>query len=530
MSRGTRRRTGAVGLLLFGGLAGGVWLASSPPPSLEEQPARAVSPAEPEPSLRAEEWLATMGYWMPYEEELQPPMPWKVERDADGNPIPPPPISGMILTEEDPLSTFSVDVDTASYAMARRDLDEGRLPAPRFVRVEEFLNAVDYDYAQPQGEAPFSVSMEAAPSPWVSGRHVLRIGLQGRALPQAERRPARLTFLVDASGSMADPDKLPLAQRALRDLVPNLDEEDTVSIVSYAGKTEVILAPTPASRTEEIFAAIDALSAWGRTDMGAGLELAYHMAAGGYVDGAENRVIILSDGDANIGATSSEELLEKIGGDITLSVVGFGTGDYRDTLMEQLADKGDGSYFYVDSFMEARRVFGINLAGTIQTIARDVKIQVAFDPAAVSAYRLIGYENRALADVDFRDDEADAGEIGSGHQVTALYELILREGYDEQDALATVRLRAKPPGPDAPAREWRTIFSGSHIKATVADTSASFRLALGAATFAEKLRLSPHVEEISYVQILALLRGIETAELKELIQEAESLSSTVARR
>ena len=454
----------------------------------------------------------------------------------------------MTLSAQDTLSTFSIDVDTASYAIARGALRGGQLPTAAGVRVEEFVNALDYDYVGPKNGAPFAVNMEAAPSPLQPGHHVLRVGVQGQKVAASERKPARLTFLVDVSGSMSSSGRLDLAQQSLKGLVANLGPEDSVALVTYAGSTAVVLPPTPVTERAAITAAIDGLRAGGSTAMGAGIDLAYQAADQAFVRGAENRVVILSDGDANVGQTSHEQLLSTIRGyasrGITLSTVGFGRGNYQDVMMEQLADKGDGNYHYIDTAAEGRRVFGEKLAGTIHTIARDVKIQVAFDPKAVIAYRLIGYENRDIADRDFRNDKVDAGEIGSGHQVTALYDVVLTDAAARGDSerLATVRLRAKPAGPDAPAAEWETQFAPRLLKRELADTSASFRLALGQATFAELLRGSPYVEEQTYAAAWVLVADAQrdgyrddprVSELLGLIERAGALTGeemSVARR
>jgi Ca-activated chloride channel homolog len=454
----------------------------------------------------------------------------------------------MTLAAKDNHSTFSIDVDTASYAIARSSLSGGHLPTANGVRVEEFVNAMDYSYVGPKNGAPFAVNMEAAPSPLQPGHHVLRVGVQGQKVAASDRKPVRLTFLVDVSGSMSANGRLDLAQQSLKGLVDNLGPEDSVALVTYAGSTAVVLHPTPVSERAVIHAAIDQLRAGGSTAMGAGIDLAYTAASQAYVPGAENRVVILSDGDANVGQTSHEQLLATIqrhaSRGITLSTVGFGRGNYQDVMMEQLADKGDGNYSYIDTIAEGKRVFGEKLAGTIHTIARDVKIQVDFDPTAVMAYRLIGYENRDIADKDFRNDKVDAGEIGSGHQVTALYDVVLSDAAAKGDSkrLATVRLRAKPAGPDAPAAEWETEFAPRLLKAELADTSASFRLALGSATFAELLRGSPYVEEQTYAAAWVLVADAKrdgypndprVTELLGLIEAAGRLTGeamTVARR
>ncbi|MEL6344320.1 MAG: VWA domain-containing protein [Myxococcota bacterium] len=443
-------------------------------------------------------------------------------------------VNEVTLTETDHLSTFSIDVDTASYTITRSKLNSNQLPPESAVRVEEFVNYFDYAYGAPSwgGDAPFSVNMEAAPSPWTPNRHILRVGIQGKELREADRKPARLTFLVDVSGSMSARNKLPLAQQAMKELVENLGPQDSVAIATYAGRTARILAPTAATEQTAINHAIDMLRSGGGTNMDSGIQLAYDMASDAFVDGAENRVIILSDGDANVGSTSHTELLRTISQyakrGITLSTIGFGRGNYKDTLMEQLANDGDGNYFYIDTYQEAQKVFNDDLSGTIQTIARDVKIQVDFNPETVMAYRLIGYENRDIADRDFRNDKVDAGEIGSGHQVTALYELVLREGAGRRQPLATVRLRAKPPGPDVAAEEWSTAFPAKDVRLEFADTTRSFRLAVGAATFAEKLRGSPHVGEITYAEIREMIKDTREPGLMTLIGRAADLSGESA--
>lgn len=443
-------------------------------------------------------------------------------------------INDMTLSESDRYSTFSIDVDTASYTIARRKLQEGSLPPAAAVRVEEFVNYFPYDYAGPgaeSGSAPFAVHMEAAPNPFDTSHHLLRIGVQGKDLESAGRKPMHLTFLVDTSGSMASADKIGLAKQSLTYLVGNLQSEDTVSIVTYAGSTQVILKPTPLTRKSTILDAIQTLSTGGGTAMGSGMEMAYQMASESAVEGAENRVIVLSDGDANIGRTSHDEILRTVTQyaeeGITLSTIGFGMGNYKDTMMEQLANKGDGNYYYIDSFEESKKVFGKDLAGTLQVIAKDVKIQVEMNPDAVLAWRLVGYENRDIADEDFRNDRVDAGEVGAGHSVTALYDVVLKDGYHAE--LATVRLRAKKPGADSAAKEWTTTLQSSAVRKDFASASKDFRIAYTAATFAELLRGSPYTAEITYAQLYELgskaNRGkAEDQELLTLIKKAGALS------
>jgi Ca-activated chloride channel family protein len=441
-------------------------------------------------------------------------------------------VGEMFLVENDALSTFSVDVDTASYAISRRKLNSGGLPPQASVRVEEFVNAFDYSYAPPRDGRPFSVQMEALANPEVGNHHILRVGVQGRELV-GERKPVHLTFLVDVSGSMSSPDKLGLAKRALHELVDNLGVEDTVALATYAGTERIVLEPTYTTQKKTIHDAIEGLRNGGGTSMGSGMELAYRMASEMYLHGAENRVIVLSDGDANIGRTSHDEILSTIEHyaeeGITLTTVGLGMGNYKDTMMEQLANKGDGNYFYIDSFKEAQKVFGQDLSGTIQTIAKDVKIQVEFDPDAVHAYRLIGYENRDIADEDFRNDQVDAGEVGSGHQVTALYDVVLKDDAGPKDTIATVRLRAKNPGPDRPAKEYTWAVPVGEIHGVFADASRDSRSAWAVATFAEKLRGSPHAAEIAYTDIYRYAAGAtdgsdDHRELLQLIDRAAQLS------
>ncbi len=443
-------------------------------------------------------------------------------------------VNPMTLSTRDRLSTFSIDVDTASYSIARRKLQSGQLPPTSSVRVEEFVNAQDYGYTAPTGDAPFAVYLEAAPNPFQDGRHVLRVGVKGAEIDSDDRAPVHLTFLVDVSGSMSSHDKLGLAKRSLHELVENLQPQDTVALATYAGHVARVLDPMPvtSSNSRTIHRAIDRLESGGGTGMSSGVDLAYELASSSFVKGEENRVIVLSDGDANIGPSSHTEILRQIKGyserGITLSTIGFGMGNYKDVMMEQLANNGDGNYFYIDSMAEAQEVFGEDLSGTLQVIAKDVKIQVEFNPEAVYSYRLIGYENRDIADRDFRNDRVDAGEIGAGHTVTALYDVVLADGGEAE--LATVRLRNKQPGADSPAVEWSTPFPSELLHSGYATAGSDLRLAYGAATFAELLRGSPYGAEVTYSQLYELVadasrRGhAEDAELLALIATAGQLS------
>lgn len=334
-----------------------------------------------------------------------------------------------VSPKDQPLSTFSIDVDTASYANVRRFLDADRLPPRDAVRIEELVNYFRYDYPQPEGDVPFSVTVDAAECPWNRGHRLVRIGLQGRTIDHGDRPAGNLVFLIDVSGSMQAANKLPLVQQALSMLVGELSESDRVAIVTYAGNAGLVLPPTTGDQKQTIRAAIDSLAAGGSTHGSAGIALAYEQAQEHFVEGGANRVILATDGDLNVGVTSTTALTdlikEKATGGVFLTVLGFGEGNLQDGKMEALADNGNGIYAYIDGVREARKVLVEQLTGSTVTIAKDVKIQVEFNPAQVASYRLLGYENRALAARDFRDDTKDAGEIGAGHSVTALYEIAL---------------------------------------------------------------------------------------------------------
>ncbi|MCB9780750.1 MAG: von Willebrand factor type A domain-containing protein [Alphaproteobacteria bacterium] len=459
-------------------------------------------------------------------------------------------VNPYTLVEDDAQSTFSIDVDTASFTVARKKLEAGVLPPQEAIRVEEFVNWLDYDYAAPAADSsvPFAVHMDAMPDPFRPGRHIMRVGVQGKEVSRDERPPLHLTFLVDVSGSMSSPDKLPLAKQSLHMLVDSLREDDTIALATYAGRTAKILDPTSAADKGRIHAAIEALNSGGGTAMSSGLDLAYGMAWDSFEAGHENRVIVLSDGDANIGRTSFDEMLSQIKGyadrGVTMTTIGLGMGNYKDTLMEQLSNKGDGNNFYIDSQDAAQRIFVDELGGTLVTIARDVKIQVEFNDDAVHAYRLIGYENRDIADADFRNDKVDAGEVGAGHDVTALYEVILKDGYTRD--LATVRLRWEQPGADVDqggqAATERSFKFRDRALAERSDMAArDLRMAYTSATFAEILRNSPGAQELSLDALIAFgktsaRRGEDDdQELIGLMQTARDLgagtaSATLSRR
>jgi Ca-activated chloride channel family protein len=336
--------------------------------------------------------------------------------------------NGIRRVDEHPLSTFSIDVDTASYANVRRFLTEGSLPPADAVRIEELINYFTFDYPQPRGPEPFSITTELAESPWNPRYRLALIGIKGRDVDDDHPKARNLVFLLDVSGSMATPDKLPLVRDAMRMLVDELTPQDRVAIVTYAGYSGVALPSTPGNRKDVIHRAISRLEANGSTNGGAGIQLAYQQARENFIRGGINRVILTTDGDFNVGVTSQDALVRLIETEresgVFLSVLGVGTGNLKDSTMEKLADKGNGNYSYLDSLQEARRVLVRQASSTLETIAKDVKIQIEFNPRAVSAYRLIGYDNRMLRNRDFNDDRKDAGEIGAGHTVTALYEVV----------------------------------------------------------------------------------------------------------
>ena len=336
-------------------------------------------------------------------------------------------VSPVKLTAAEPVSTFAVDVDTGAYANARRFLTQGMMPPKDSVRTEEMINYFRYDYARPKDRSqPFSVTTDVAKTPWNEGTYLMRIGLRGYDIASDERPPANLVFLMDVSGSMNSPDKLPLVKTALAGLAGELSPQDKVSIVVYAGAAGMVLEPT--SDTAKIRRALDSLAAGGSTAGGAGIELAYRIAEDNFIKGGVNRVILATDGDFNVGVSDTKALIELIekkrDSGITLTTLGFGQGNYNEAMMEQIANKGNGNYAYIDTALEAKKVLGEEMQSTLFTIAKDVKIQVEFNPAVIAQYRLVGYENRALREEDFDNDLVDAGEIGAGHQVTAIYEVV----------------------------------------------------------------------------------------------------------
>ena len=452
----------------------------------------------------------------------------------------------------EPLSTFSVDVDTASYANVRRFLNSGRRPPKNAVRIEELINYFSYDDQAPTGDDPFAVSLEAATSPWHTDRLVVRIGLKARDIDRGERPAGNLVFLVDVSGSMSAANKLPLVKQSLKMLVRELSANDRISLVTYAGQAGLKLPPTSGDDKETILEAIDSLSSGGSTHGSAGIELAYEQAMENFVEGGANRVLLATDGDLNVGITSDDALesliRQKAKGGVFLTVLGFGEGNLQDATMERIADNGNGLYAYIDGLREARKVLVEQLTGSTITVAKDVKLQVEFNPATVANYRLIGYENRVMAAEDFRDDTKDAGEIGAGHSVTALYEIMPRGvapgrgaeplKYQQQaeppvltdtdgepsDDLLTVKLRWKQPeGSVSSLKEFPLADRGGVFE----NASEDLRFASAVASFGMLLRDSKESGVMTYKKVgriasdsLGVDPGGYRAEFTDLVRKA----------
>jgi Ca-activated chloride channel family protein len=465
----------------------------------------------------------------------------------------------FLAAGSNPLSTFSIDVDAASYSNVRRFLSQGLLPPKDAVRLEELVNYFPYRYPDRTGSAPFAVSTELAVCPWANDHRLVRIGLQSRRLASDKLPPSNLVFLIDVSGSMNEPEKLPLVQQAFRALVQELRPQDRVAIVVYAGAAGLVLPPTSGADKATILGAIDRLEAGGSTAGGAGIRLAYDVAKEHFDPEGNNRVILATDGDFNVGVSSDAEmvrLIEQRREDGTfLTVLGFGTGNLKDSKMEQMADKGNGHYAYIDSFREARKVFVQEFGGTLFTVAKDVKIQVEFNPARVQAYRLLGYENRMLQKEDFKDDRKDAGELGSGHSVTALYEVVpvgaravtmpddsltyqqtsLRPGGKHSGELMTVRLRYKDPGESTSRLLETAVADRADGRSDLAKASEDLRFQSAVAEFAMLLRNSEFKGTASWDQALALARGARGDDPQEyrgefigLVETAKALADSAA--
>jgi Ca-activated chloride channel family protein len=450
-------------------------------------------------------------------------------------------VNPFIATDEDPLSTFAVDVDAASYTVTRRYLELGHLPPADAVRVEEFVNFFPQAYPRFERE-DFRILIDGGPSPFGRGYELLRIGIKGREIAERDRKPAQLTFVIDVSGSMEREDRLELVKRALRLLVDQLRDDDRVGIVVFGTNARVLLEPAGLGEggagRQRILDAIELLRPEGSTNTEQGLRFGYEMARGAYRSGAINRIVLCADGVANQGHTGPESILAEVRTEadrgIHLTAIGFGMGNYNDVLMEQLADRGDGNYYYVDNLDEARRVLVEHLTGTLQTIAKDAKVQVEFDSTRVLRYRLLGFENRDVADRDFRNDKVDAGEIGAGHEVTALYEVKLAPRV-AQGTLATVRLRYARPeqeGAGAPqVREIEQRFEAAALSREFEDAAPRFRLDAAVAEFAEILRGSYWAKEGRLADVLAVARSAArslnddaTAEFVSLVEKAAALS------
>ncbi len=404
---------------------------------------RGVSAGEPAPyatmdrSMAANSVARAAGSPYDYEDETS-----DTERYAQINENP------FLEASKAPLSTFSIDVDTAAYSNVRRFIKDGQLPPKDAVRIEEMVNYFDYSYPQPLGDAPFSVTTETASCPWNGKHRLAMIGLQGKKVALDNTPPSNLVFLIDVSGSMNEPNKLPLVKQGLKMLVNQIKPNDRVALAVYAGSSGLVLPSTAGNQKQNILNAIDRLEAGGSTNGGAGIQLAYQAAAENFIQNGNNRVILATDGDFNVGLTNDNELVRLIEAKrksgIFLSVLGFGSGNLNDSMMEKLADKGNGNYAYIDTQDEARKALGEQVAGTLYTIAKDVKIQVEFNPAKVAGYRLLGYENRMLANRDFDDDRKDAGEIGAGHTVTAIYEIVPAGEKVENDGIELKYSKVQP--------------------------------------------------------------------------------------
>ncbi len=455
---------------------------------------------------------------------------------------------------ESPLSTFSIDVDTGAYSNVRRMLNAGRMPVQDAVRVEEMINYFSYDYPQPENQrVPFKVITEIGPTPWNKNTHLLHIGIKGYDIARDKLPPANLVFLVDVSGSMRSANKLELLKSSLRLLTKQLRKEDRISLAVYAGASGVVLEPTSGSEKGKIIRALEALKAGGSTNGAAGIRLAYDLAAEGFIKGGINRVLLATDGDFNVGTVNFEALKDlietkrKTG--VSLTTLGFGAGNYNDQLMEQLADTGNGNYAYIDTLNEAQKVLVDEMGSTLQTIAKDVKIQLEFNPAAVSEYRLVGYENRSLRREDFNNDKIDAGDIGAGHTVTAIYEITLagsgaeridplrygkakKQASNHVNELALLKLRYKAPDSDTSQLIEKPIYKIS-IQNKLKATSERFRFSAAVAGFGQLLRGGDYMQAFGYGEALDLARHARGADLfgyqgefLKLVNLARSLSST----
>ncbi|HPJ34713.1 MAG TPA: VWA domain-containing protein [Spirochaetota bacterium] len=430
--------------------------------------------------------------------------------------------------KENPLSTFSIDVDTASYSNVRRFINYNQLPPKDSVRIEEMINYFRYEYPQPQGEHPFSVTTEISEAPWNTNNRLLLIGIQGKSLDYKNLKPSNLVFLLDTSGSMNDPNKLPLLKKSLAILLDELSSKDRISIVAYAGSAGLVLPSTPATKKDKILDAFNSLRAGGSTAGGEGIELAYKIARENLIKEGNNRVILCTDGDFNVGQSSTSNLVrmieEKRKDDIYLTICGFGMGNYKDGRMEQISNAGNGNYFYVDNIKEAQKIFGREMRANMFTIAKDVKIQIEFNPLKVKGYRLIGYENRVMAKEDFDNDLKDAGELGAGHTVTAMYELIPAGSKEDAKTSGSLKYQETKIKPDAagkneimtlkmrykPIRENKSKL----IEKAVIDTDTAFsrttdnfRFASSVAGFGMLLRESKFKKDLTAKDVMRIAKA-----------------------
>lgn len=537
--------------------------AAPAPPALATSPSLPAPPPPPAPSVSAYAPAQTQSVTVtgssiasPYAMARRAPAPgFVVIAPPQADKFPDKEANATQLVAEQPVSTFSADVDTASYAFVRRHLTGGRLPPPQAVRVEEMVNYFPYRYAAPKARnQPFAVTTEVMPSPWKPGNQLLHVAVRGFDVEQAERPPLNLVLLIDVSGSMAGPDRLPLLQQGLRLFADGLRENDRVSIVTYANGTQVVLEPTLGRDKQKIVDALDGLRASGGTAGGDGLQRAYALAERHRDPKAVNRVILATDGDFNIGITDPKQLerfiADKRKSGVYLSVFGVGMGNLNDALIQRLTQSGNGNAAYIDSLLEARKAMQEELGSTMFPIANDVKMQVEFNPKQVAAYRLIGYETRMLARQDFKDDKVDAGDMGAGHTVTAIYEITpasesgklvdpLRYGENKKaapagrgDELCFVKVRYKLPGQGA-SRETAHAVRAASVRTRLDAAPEDARFAVAVAAFGQRLRGEAPVADYSYADIAGLAneaRGKDPegyrAEFVRLVRMAESLGKT----
>lgn len=433
--------------------------------------------------------------------------------------------NGYLEAIKEPMSTFSIDVDAASYSNTRRFITQGAKPPKDAIRIEEFVNYFSYDYESPKNGQPFQMNTELSECPWNTEHQLLHIGIQGKEIEKGEHLPSNLVFLIDVSGSMSSPNKLPLLKKSFQLLLNQLDKNDRIAIVVYAGAAGLALPSTTCNNSDQIMNAINNLTAGGSTAGGEGINLAYKIATENYLSKGNNRIILATDGDFNIGVSSNGSLTrlieEKRESGVFLSVIGFGSGNYKDSKMEQIADKGNGNYYYIDNLFEAKKVLVTELGGTLYTIAKDVKIQVEFNPAKVQNYRLIGYENRALNNEDFANDKKDAGELGAGHSVTALYEIIptigvsletmnvaykyqqtsIKDSAFDSNEIATLRLRYKKPNETTSNLIEENIYDNN---IDFNNSSNNFKFSAAVAAYGLILRDSEYKGKATFSQVLSL--------------------------